>query len=275
MWNGELIGNKSGGNVARYRWDVTQAVSLMQIAELERVSVVTLAAREEIDALLWRRDVRANSQQVAQSSISRGAMDSAALEGADLPGVEDSPMGRVLTASLAATAQAPKLADTWVSAPLQVITGLHTLVAKEFVDINQLGRPRTENILDDPLHIGAITDFTEVAPALMALSRQCVGVKVPAIIEAGFAHAEIMRLRPFTWGSGLVARAVIRVVFAARGLDPSNFSIPENGIFETGRTNYVSAIRAYSQQTPDGISEYFEWFSACVAMGARAVIVES
>jgi hypothetical protein len=100
-------------------------------------------------------------------------------------------------------------------------------------------------------------------------------MQVPAIIEAGFAHAEIMRLRPFTWGSGLVARAVIRTIFAARGLDPSNFSIPENGMFETGRTNYVAAIRAYAEQTPDGISRYFEWFSACVGLGARAVVVES
>ncbi len=248
---------------------------LIQLAELERVAIATLAARDDIDALLWRRDVRSNSQQVAQSSISRGAMDSAALEGADLAGVEDSPMGRVLAAALAATAQAPLVADAWISAPLQVITGLHSLIAKEFVDIDALGRPRLTNIADDPLHVGAIPDVTEVAPALMSLSKQCVSMQVPAIIEAGFAHAEIMRLRPFTWGSGLVARAVIRTIFAARGLDPSNFSIPENGMFETGRTNYVAAIRAYAEQTPDGISRYFEWFSACVGLGARAVVVES
>ena len=182
-------------------------------------------------------------------------------------------MGRVLSATLAATAQAPLQAETWTTAPLQVITGLHLLVAKEFVNADSLGRPRVEDIADDPLHIGSIPSHTIIARSLMSLSKQCVNTKVPAIVEAGFAHAEIIRLRPFTWGSGLVARAVVRTVFAARGLDPSNFSIPENGMFETGRTNYVSAIRAYMQQTPDGISQYFEWFSACVGLGARAVVV--
>lgn len=247
--------------------------TLRDLPGIERVAQATLAARDDIDTLLWRRDIRANAIPVAQASISRGAMDSAALEGADLAGVEDSPMGKVLSATLAVTAQAPLLADTWLTAPLQVITGLHLLVAKEFSDPDQLGRPRVENISDDPLHIGSIPDHAIVPVLLMSLSRQCVNTQASAIIEAGFVHAEIMRLRPFTWGSGLVARAVVRTVFAARGLDPSNFSIPENGMFETGRTNYVTAIRAYIQQTPDGVSQYFEWFSACVGLGARAVVV--
>ncbi len=247
--------------------------TLRDLPEIERVAQATLAARNDIDTLLWRRDIRANAIPVAQASISRGAMDSAALEGADLAGVEDSPMGKVLSATIAVTAQAPLLADTWLTAPLQVITGLHLLVAKEFSGPDQLGRPRVVNISDDPLHIGSIPDHSTVPVLLMSLSRQCVNTQASAIIEAGFVHAEIMRLRPFTWGSGLVARAVVRTVFAARGLDPSNFSIPENGMFETGRTNYVTAIRAYIQQTPDGVSQYFEWFSACVGLGARAVVV--
>lgn len=253
--------------------DIRPPINLQALTGIERVVNATLAAREDIDALLWRRDVRANSLAVAQASITRGAMDSAALEGADLAGVEDSPMGRVLSATLAATAQAPTFADTWTRAPLQVITNLHLLVAKEFSETDQLGRPRTDSIADDPLHIGSIPDPTFIAKSLMYLSQQCSTCTVPAIIEAGYAHAEILRLRPFSWGSGLVGRAIIRTVFAARGLDPSNFSIPENGMFETGRTNYVNAIRAYMDQTPDGIAQYFEWFSACVGLGARAVIV--
>lgn len=253
--------------------EIRTEFTLQGLTDLERVTQATLAAREDIDALLWRRDVRANANAVAQASISRGAMDSAALEGADLPGVEDSPMGKVLSATLAATSQAPLLADTWLTAPLQVITRLHLLVAKEFSDADQLGRPRTVDVSDDPLHIGSIPNYSMVPQVLMSVSKQCVNTQASAIIEAGYVHAEIMRLRPFAWGSGLVARAVVRTVFAARGLDPSNFSIPENGMFETGRTNYVSAIRGYIQQTPDGVSQYFEWFSACVGLGARAVVV--
>lgn len=246
---------------------------LRDLPDLERVVQVTLAARNDIDTLLWRRDIRSNAVAVSQASISRGAMDSAALEGADLAGVEDSPMGKVLAATLSVTAQAPLLADIWLTAPLQVITRMHLLVATEFSGHDQLGRPRTDNISDDPLHIGSLPDYTVVPSLLMSLSQQCASTQTSAVIEAGFTHAEIMRLRPFTWGSGLVARAVIRTIFAARGLDPSNFSIPENGMFETGRTNYVAAMRGYMSQTPDGVSQYFEWFSACVGLGAQAVVV--
>ena len=79
------------------------------VAGWEQVQQFTNAARADIDELLWRRDIRAASTEVAQSSIARGGADSAALEGADLVGVEESPMGKVFAASIGITAEAPKL----------------------------------------------------------------------------------------------------------------------------------------------------------------------
>ena len=237
-------------------------LTLEQIAQWKLVQELTGAARADIDELLWRRDVRAASREVAQSSIARGGADSAALEGADLVGVEQSPMGKVLAASLAVTADAP----------LQVITGLHTLVAKEFVDVQELARPRLTQKADDPLHIGSLPQHQEIPGALMRLSQQCSTTRVPAVLEAGYVHGEIMRLRPFTWGSGLVARATVRTGLSARSVDPSNFSIPENGIFESTRTAYVTAIRDFSTGTQAGIESYFKWFSASLGLGARAVV---
>lgn len=243
------------------------------VAEWEQVQQFTSAARADIDELLWRRDIRSASTQVAQSSIARGGADSAALEGADLVGVEESPMGKVFAASLAITAEAPKFNNVWMRAPLQVITGLHTLVAKDFVDEDKLARPRLGQEADDPLHIGSLPDHSEIPGALMRLSQQCSTTKVPALIEAGYVHGEIMRLRPFTWGSGLVARATVRTVLSARSLDPSNFTIPENGMFESTRTAYVTAIRDFSTSTQEGIESYFAWFSASLGLGARAVVL--
>jgi len=81
-------------------------------------------------------------------------------------------------------------------------------------------------------------------------------------------------LRPFTWGSGLVARAAVRTVLSARSLDPSNFTIPENGMFESTRTAYVNAIRDFATGTQEGIESYFAWFSASLGLGARAVVLE-
>jgi Fic family protein len=155
-------------------------------------------------------------------------------------------------------------------APLQVITGLHTLVAKEFLNEDRLARPRQSQEADDPLHIGSLPDYGEIPGALMLLSQQCSTTKVPAVIEAGYVHGEIMRLRPFDWGSGLVARATVRTVLSARSLDPSNFSIPENGMFESNRNAYVTAIRDFATGTQEGIEAYYAWFSASLGLGARA-----
>jgi hypothetical protein len=248
-------------------------LTMEQIAQWELVQELTGAARADIDELLWRRDVRAASREVAQSSIARGGADSAALEGADLVGVEQSPMGKVLAASLAITAEAPRMSEIWPNAPLQVITGLHTLVAKEFVDVQELARPRLTQKADDPLHIGSLPEYQEIPGALMRLSQQCSTTRVPAVLEAGYVHGEIMRLRPFSWGTGLVARATVRTVLSARSVDPSNFSIPENGMFESTRTAYVTAIRDFSTGTQAGIESYFKWFSASLGLGARAVVI--
>ncbi len=247
--------------------------SLEQIVEIEPISAITQAARADIDSLLWRRDIRAAAAEVAKASVARGGMDSAALEGADLAGVENSPMGRVLTAALAATSHAPTFADTWTRTPLQAITSLHLLVAKDFVAEDELARPRAGDSADDPLHIGQLPFSGDIPSRLLSMTRSVATAKAPAIIEAGFVHAEIMSMRPFTWGSGLVARSLVRTVLAARGNDPSNFSIPENGMFETGRTAYVTAIRDYSQGTIDGVTNYFNWFATCLGLGARAVVV--
>ena len=62
-------------------------------------------------------------------------------------------------------------------------------------------------------------------------------------------------MRPFAWGSGLLARASVRLVLASRGVDPSLFSIPEHGMLEMGRPAYVKALRAYATGTREGVSE--------------------
>jgi hypothetical protein len=77
---------------------------LAELATDPATAEILAAARAEIDALLWRRDVRSNAVEVAASSMERGARDSAAIDGADLAVVDDSPMGMVLDAAIRLTA---------------------------------------------------------------------------------------------------------------------------------------------------------------------------
>lgn len=231
-------------------------------------------AREAVDALLWRRDVRGAAADVAAASIERGARDSAAIDGADVVVVDDSPMGRVLDAALRVTQAVPGQVDVFASAPLQALAHLHALAAVDFAQPDDLGRPRSADMADDPLRLGSLPPASVLGARLTGLADLLTSkTSAPALLVAAIAHAELATLRPFTWGSGLVARASVRLVMAARGVDPSLFSIPEHGFLELGRPAYVTALRAYATGTGQGVSEFVIWHSTAVAAGARAVAV--
>jgi len=249
----------------------TRTDPLAVLAADERVSAAVLAAREEIDALLWRRDVRGAAAEVASSSIQRGARDSAAIDGADVAVSDESPMGRVLEAALRLTAAVPTQVDVFTGAPLQAWAHLHALTAHGFVPDDDLGRPRSGATVDDPLNLGAVPPATAASGRLSMLAQTLTSpTEAPAIVAAAVAHAELATVRPFTWGSGLLARASVRLVLASRGVDPSLFSIPEHGMLEMGRPAYVSALRDYATGTPAGVSSFIVWQATAVALGARA-----
>lgn len=227
------------------------------------------AARTAIDELLWRRDVRANAANIAVESLRIGARDSAAIEGADQLGVDDSPMGRVLEAAIAVTAEAVRMDETWNRSPAQVLAHLHSVAANGFATPDELGRPRNGDDVDDPLHIGNIPTASVIPPRLTTLSDVILQPGLPALLEAALVHGELVALRPFRWGSGLVARASIRTVFRARGLDPSSFTAPERGMYEIGRSDYVSAIRDFQSGSLPQMRRYISWFTSAVTLGAR------
>ena len=66
------------------------------------------------------------------------------------------------------------------------------------------------------------------------------------MVVAAIVHAELMTLQPFTYGSGLVARAVDRLVLSSRGVDPDNWAVPEAGLHALGRPTYARGLRAYA-----------------------------
>lgn len=247
---------------------------LAVLAADQTVAAAVLAARSEIDTLLWRRDVRGAAAEVASASIQRGARDSAAIDGADVAVPDESPMGRVLESALRLTAAVPMQVDVFARAPLQALAHLHALAANGFVPSDDLGRPRGADQADDPLNLGPVIPAAAAADRLAALARTLTApTDAPALVVAAIAHAELAVIRPFTWGSGLVARATTRLVMAGRGVDPSLFTIPEHGMFELGRPAYVKALHAYASGSPGGVSHFLVWHSTAVVLGARAVSV--
>jgi len=239
------------------------------VAAIPAVADSAAAAREAVDALLWRRDVRNAAAEVAAASIQRGARDSAVIDGADVVTVEDSPMGRVLDAALRVTAGVPTQVDVFATAPMQAWAHLHALAAHGFLTDDQLGRPRVGETADDPLNLGALPSAVAAADRLALLAHLLTSpTQAPALVVAALSHGEVAVLRPFAWGSGLLARATTRLVMAARGVDPSCFSIPEQGMVELGRASYVRALRAYASGSRDGVAEWCVWHATAVAAGA-------
>jgi hypothetical protein len=245
---------------------------LLVLADEPASAAALDAARGEIDALLWHRDVRGAAAEVAAASIERGGRDSAAIDGADVVVVDASPMGRVLEAALRLTAAVPSQVDVFSAAPLQAFAHLHALTAHGFAAPDDLGRPRQSDQADDPLSVGPLPPAAAAADRLAALADLLTApTAAPALVVAAIAHAEIGVVRPFTWGSGLLSRAVVRLVLASRGVDPSLFSIPERGMLELGRPAYVRALRAYASGTPTGVSDFVVWNCTAIALGAQAV----
>ncbi len=247
---------------------------LAALATDVEVAAAVAAARGEVDALLWRRDIRSAAADVAAASVERGARDSAAIDGADLAVTDSSPMGRVLEAALRLTGEIPGQVDVFSTSPLQALAHLNAIVAHGFVPADELGRPRSNDVADDPLNLGPLLSAPAAAQRLTGLAQLLTEpTEAPALVVAAIAHAELASVRPFAWGSGLLARASVRLVLASRGVDPSLFSIPEHGMFEMGRPAYVNALRAYSTGTSAGVSTWIVWQATAIALGAKAVVV--
>ncbi len=248
---------------------------LAALAELPGVLPACLAAREEIDQMLWDRTVRANAADIATESRLQGARASAALEGAEVSlaamraGIaeEDSPVSRAVGAAIAVTAAIPRQVDTFGRAPLQVIAHLHVLATRGFAAEDERGRPRATDEVIDPLHIGSLPAVADISPRLDALAGVLTRpTDAPAVLVAAIAHGEVLALRPFAWGSGLVARAMLRCVLAARGVDPDLLGCPELGLLAAGRTAYVKALRGYASGEPEGVADWIEFNARAIAV---------
>ena len=248
---------------------------LTALADLPDVTPAIESARRAIDAVLWDRHVRSASAEVAERSRMQGASASAALDGADLAVVEDSPMGRTLLAAQVVTEQAARQSDTWERAPLQVIAALHAVIVRGLAVPDEPGRPRSiggEHAGADPLRLGALPPPETVAPRLQGLARVISGsATVPGLLVAAVVHGELMTLRPFGVGNGLLARAVVRCVLVSRGVDPSMFTIPEEGMLAAGRPAYARALQDFATGTPDRMARALIAFASWCESGAMIV----
>jgi hypothetical protein len=250
---------------------------LAEVAALPGVAEPAARARDAIDALLWDRHVRRVSDRLARQSVLRGAWASAAMDGAEVPfdavaagEIEASPMGERVGRVVAMTAELPSMVEVFTRSPLQVWARLNTILAGGLAPQAEVGRPRADSDLEDPLRIGPAPLAMDAADRLTALATVLAEpTAAPGVVVAGVVHGELAVLRPFRHASGPVARGTIRLVLAGRGLDPDQLTVPESGLLTAGRSKYVAALRAYASGTGDGMAQWLTWFSGALELGAR------
>ena len=254
---------------------------LARLSTLSGVPEALAAATRAIDDVLWDRALRSRGGEIAAESALRGARDSAAMEGAEVAlvtlrdgtALDGSPVGQVVAAAVRVTSEVPRLTDTVLKAPAQVLARLASLAGADFVSDEALGRPRSDLVADDPLRLGPLPPPGEVAARLDTLVRILVApTEAPALVVASVVHGELLALRPFAWGSGLVARAGMRLVLGARGFDPHLLGVPEAGLLAVGRSDYVRAAKGFASGTPEGLAAWIDLQCRAVAEGARAAV---
>lgn len=262
---------------------------LVDIADLPGVTDAVAEARAAVDRLLRHRILRQRSAELSTESALRGARATAALAGveisldelrADVAG-RSGPRSQdpVVQGALRVSAGLGGLTETWRQAPRQTLARLHVLAVADTVPPEALGRPRTveadagratgQETAPEHEKLGAAPEPAQVASRLDMLSGLLTTpTRAPAMVVSSIVHGELMAIRPFGRGDGLVARAAQRLTLVERGLDPKSLTAPEVGHAELAE-EYWTALRGYVSGTPDGVAGWVTHCAEAVRLAAR------
>ena len=236
---------------------------LAELAQVPEVRALCDQTRDLLDEVAWDRALRRADADFWTGVRRWCGYASASLDGATMPRdalvePDASAMGRLSLAGLMVTAAADD--DTQLRAPMQLWAHLHSVADGG----PERGRPRTDEMVVDPLHLGAVPPSSIVADRLADLSTSVAGSRAPGVLVAALCHAELATVRPFRNHSYLVARATPRVVLRAAGLDLPGAAALEAGMAAVGRPRYVAALRAYQAGE---MPEYLAFFRDSVQAG--------
>lgn len=244
------------------------SVQVIEAISSDRVAESADAARVAVDALLFDRRLASRVTALATEVRLAQAGATAAIDGIDFPesawrtgtAFDDSPMGRAAAGVWRLERDLSALEPVWSTAPLQALARMHSLLMRDVIPDDELGRPRAlGQVPDDPLRIGfpplsggppegsAGGSAAAPMPIVGRVLIDSIGADqgVPAVVRSALVHGTLLAERPFARGSGLVARYAGRLTMATRGLDPDFLVASDVALAAAGRPAYVRAIRAF------------------------------
>lgn len=227
---------------------------LAPLLELDGVAAAVRAAQDAVFAVHRHPvNLRGGAATAAEASV-RAARASAAIEGANPEIPADAAVtDPILAGALRAAEALESLLPTWRRAPRQALARLHVLAAADLVsDADSLGRPRAG------------------AAARLDLLAQLVtgGTSVPGVVLAAVVHGELLALRPFGTGDGVVARAAARLTSVATGTDPKSLTVPEVTYLRQ-LSRYRAAAERFATGEPAGVREWLLFCCEALDKGAR------
>jgi hypothetical protein len=252
--------------------DAQLIAQITTLTDLPGVGEKAEAVREACTRLRFHEALRRRIPEAAAESRVRGAAASAELGGAQLPvdtvrelmsgargwPVDPDPGVADVRAAVQATAESERIVGLVRTAPLQALARLHVAGFGQVLEPSALGRPRVGDETCDEFADAGPAPSPEVVAARLAgltdLVRAAATGKVPGLIVAALAHAEIVAIRPFVYGNGIVARAMERALVQATGLDPTGVAVPEMGHLSQRTHVYGGALAGYAQGSADGVA---------------------
>lgn len=230
-------------------------------------------ARAAVDAVLSLRGWRSDAPRHAAALRAVAAAASARLDGAQGP-EDSSAMGGHVRAIRLLTDEVHRQVDVAERAPAMVIARLHVVATSSgHVHDDHRGRPRVDDEVNDPLHLGSVIPAADARAMLtMALGwmSPATASDIPGIARAATVHGLLAVARPFRDMSGPVARAAGRLVLAMRAVDPDGLIPVEAGIEAVGRAGYVRALRSWIDGDIDPWLEFH-----CNAVVRAAMIADA
>lgn len=155
----------------------------------------------------------------------------------------------------------------------QVLAGLHTAAAAGWLDEAAVGRLRTDAAPRDLTGLGPAPVGEELAARLDLLGRTVTASRAPGLVVAAVVHGELLAVRPFAAGNGVVARAVSRLLVTTRGLDPTGSVVAEVAWAASPQV-YLGAAAGFATGTPDGVAGWLRTCAGAVVDGVdRARLV--
>jgi Fic family protein len=112
-------------------------------------------------------------------------------------------------------------------------------------------------------------DVPNLVKALIEWINSSEAKALDAVVEAGIAHYEFVRIHPFTDGNGRTARALATLILYLRGFDAKQFFCLDD-YYDSDRPAYYKILQSVDQKTLD-ITNWLDYFVEGVKVSILAV----